>query len=120
MLGYLDEAWKVFDGDFDLVFNNLCYYYCWNDADFARVLFALVRPGGSAYIDTTHSKWRRETLSFSARLRTLMNERLGVKVGHPYPPRGRLAALFAEMPIEKMIVDYRSPDNDRILFKRDK
>ncbi len=43
------------------------------------------------------------------RLTTRLNTVAWVKVGHPYPPRGRVAALFQRFPLEQMIIDYSVP-----------
>jgi 2-polyprenyl-3-methyl-5-hydroxy-6-metoxy-1,4-benzoquinol methylase len=117
-LGYMDEAPQRFGAQFDLVFNRICWYYGWTDASFASVIFALVKPGGVGYVDCMHSGWQRDTLSTAARFRTWLNDALSFKVGHPFPPHGRIARLFAAFPIEKMLIDYGDMTNDRILFKR--
>ncbi len=117
-LGYMDEAPKCLNSPFDLVFNRICWNYGQTDHTFAQALFSLVKPGGVGYVDTPHSGWRRESLSTTARLRTWLNDVLAVKIGHPFPPHGRIARLFAAMPIETMRVDYSTPTNDRILFRR--
>jgi 2-polyprenyl-3-methyl-5-hydroxy-6-metoxy-1,4-benzoquinol methylase len=117
-LGYMDDAAKQLETQFDLVFNRICWYYCKSDSAFAKVLYSLIKPGGVGYVDTTHSGWERGSLSSAALTRTLLNDQLNIKIGHPYPPRGRLARLFSEMPIETMLIDYRVPTNDRILMQR--
>jgi 2-polyprenyl-3-methyl-5-hydroxy-6-metoxy-1,4-benzoquinol methylase len=115
-LGYLDEAAERLPESFDLVFNRICWYYGFSDRTFADVLFALVRPGGVGYIDTNHSGCRRDQLSISARFRTWVNDIFSIKIGHPFPPHGRLARLFSQKPVESLLIDYSSPANDRLLF----
>ena len=115
-IGYLDEAPRLLAQRFDLVFNRICWNYGWHDHSFAAVVYELVKPGCAGYVDTTHSGWRRETLSMPARIRTWANDVLAIKLGHPFPPHGRLVRLFAKMPMEKLLVDYSSPHNDRISF----
>lgn len=117
-LGYLDEAAAQLGRRFDLVFNRICWYYGFGDKSFAAVVHALVEPGGFGYVDTTHSGYLREELSASARLRTWLNDCTGIKIGHPYPPRGRLARLFLRHDVQHLQVDYRAPMNDRILFQK--
>lgn len=117
-LCYMDEAPIILNAQFDLVFNWICWYYGFSDQGFAKALFALVKPGGVGYVDTTHSGWRRESLSHIARLRTWLNDGLAIKIGHPFPPHGRLARLFMRMPVEQMLIDYSTPTNDRITFRR--
>lgn len=117
-IGYLDDAPQLLGERFDLVFNRICWYYGFGDRSFAEVVYGLVKPGGFGYVDTTHSGYRREQLSKRARLRTWLNDCTAIKIGHPYPPRGRLARLFLRHRIEYLNVDYRTPTNDRILFQR--
>lgn len=117
-LGYLDDAPRLLNMRFDLVFNRICWYYGFGDRSFAAVIYSLIKPGGFGYVDTTHSDYQREQLSASARLRTWLNDRTSLKIGHPYPPHGRLARLFLCRAIEQLHVDYRTPTSDRILFQK--
>lgn len=117
-LGYLDETPPQWQGTFDLVFNRICWYYCIDDRSFAKTFYGLVRPGGFGYVDTTHSGYQRDRLSATARARTWLNERTGIKIGHPYPPHGRIASLFGAMPVARLWADYRMPTNDRVLFQK--
>lgn len=117
-LGYLDEAHVLLQEPYDFVFNRICWYYGFSDNSFAKVIYQMVRPGGFCYIDTTHSGFRRDQLSSSASFRTWLNDYFVIKVGHPFPPHGRLARIFTRKPIEKLLVDYSSPFNDRLFFKK--
>jgi 2-polyprenyl-3-methyl-5-hydroxy-6-metoxy-1,4-benzoquinol methylase len=117
-LGYLDEAPQHLRQRFDFVFNRICWYYAFSDRSFAAVLVNLVEPGGFGYVDTTHSGYRRSELAASTRLRTWLNDHVAIKIGHPYPPRGRLARLFLRHPIAQLHVDYGAPMNDRLLFQK--
>jgi 2-polyprenyl-3-methyl-5-hydroxy-6-metoxy-1,4-benzoquinol methylase len=116
-VGYLDEAASVLQRSYDLVFNRLCWYYSFNDATFARMVYGLCSAGGVIYVDTHHSQSRRAAGSVSIRLRTALNDLLGIKVGHPFPPKGRIPALFMRHPYRRMLVDYSSPDNERVLLQ---
>jgi len=117
-LGYLDEAPRLLNERFDLVFNRICWYYAFNDASFADAVYTMVKPGGHAYVDTTHSGYRRSALSASALARTWLNERTGFKIGHPMPPHGRVARLFLRRPMKRVTLDYAAADNDRIFFEK--
>ncbi len=115
-LGYMEDAVKLPHKPFDLVFNRICWYYAFDDSRFADILFDLVKPGGVGYVDTMHSKARDPESSLSLDLRTWLNDRFGVKIGHPLPPHGRIARLFIEKPVMKLVVDYTSITNDKVLF----
>jgi SAM-dependent methyltransferase len=117
-LGYLDDAPRLLMQTFDLVFNRICWNYAFTDRSFTDVVYRLVRPGGFGYIDTTHSLFKRHELSTSGLIRTWLNERFAIKIGHPFPPRGRIARLLLRYPVERIVVDYRSPLNDRLMFQR--
>ena len=117
-LGYLDRASEILNDTYDLVFNRGCWFYCWNDATFAKVVVSLVRPGGIGYIDTHPSTWSKAPHSPSLHIKTWVNDHTGVKIGHPFPRRGRLACLIGGLDVEKLSIDYSSPDNDRLLFVR--
>jgi SAM-dependent methyltransferase len=116
-LGYMDDAARVLDRQFDLVFNRICFSYCINDSSFAKVIYKLVKPGGWAYVDVNNSGFGRETASFAVRARTWLNGRLGIKIGHPYPPPGRVPDLFRRFPLKELVVDSQ-PRNDRILLQK--
>ncbi len=117
-LGYLEEAPRLLTGNFDLVFNRICWYYGMSDAGFAGVVYRLIAPGGWAYVDTNHSSGRPDNLPLTVRLRTWLNDRFTIKIGHPYPPHGRVAHLFLRYPVARLLVDYRSAANDRILLQK--
>jgi 2-polyprenyl-3-methyl-5-hydroxy-6-metoxy-1,4-benzoquinol methylase len=117
-LGYMDEAPALLSQRFDLVFNRICWNYGWSDRGFADVCYALVAPGGSGYIDTTNSRFNIEKLSASARLRTWLNDALALKVGHPYPPRGRIAQLLLRQRVARVTVEYPTEVTDRVFFQK--
>lgn len=117
-LGYMDEAPDLLSEAYDFVFNRLCWYYGLGDRSFAAVIYRMVSPGGFCYIDTTHSGYKRGQLSASALLRTWLNDTLAIKVGHPYPPHGRIARLIQAYPLKRLLLDYRSLTNDRIQFEK--
>jgi 2-polyprenyl-3-methyl-5-hydroxy-6-metoxy-1,4-benzoquinol methylase len=117
-LGYLEDAIALGEGRFDLVFNRICWCYSRSDYAFAKLVWRLLRPGGVGYIDTSNASARSDTLTRSVRLRTWLNTRLSWKVGHPYPPHGRVAKLILQLPVDRVLVDYSRRSNDRVLFVR--
>jgi 2-polyprenyl-3-methyl-5-hydroxy-6-metoxy-1,4-benzoquinol methylase len=118
VLGYLDEAATILQRQFDLVFNRICWNYCRGDGQFADVVFSLVKPGGVGYVDTNNSRHEPRSADPWTRFRTSLNEHTRLKIGHPFPPRGRIADLFLSRPVSLLNVDYRSSGNDRIFFVR--
>lgn len=116
-LGYMEEARRSLDRPFDLVFCRIAWSYCMSDAPFARLVYDLVKPGGVGYVDTNTPAFVRD---MSLRLRAVhwLNASLWLKVGHPYPPHGRIARLFCRMPMERIEIDYARATNDRVLFRK--
>lgn len=117
-LGYLDEAPKLLPDPYDLVFNRGCWNYGFSDRSFAEVVYRMVRPAGFGFVDTPLSGFNREQLSTPVRFRTWLNDNLAIKIGHPFPPHGRLARLFLRYPLKRLLVDYRSPWSDRIFVEK--
>jgi|WetSurMetagenome_2_1015567.scaffolds.fasta_scaffold00033_4 SAM-dependent methyltransferase len=113
-LGYLEEAIRFIATPFDLIFNRICWCYCMNDSKFAHLVYLLVKPGGGCYIDSM--KPIPEEINGDRRSVFMLNKYLGLKIGHPNPPLGRIGRLLHEYPMKKMILDYTSKTNERIYF----
>ncbi|HKM66372.1 MAG TPA: class I SAM-dependent methyltransferase [Candidatus Acidoferrum sp.] len=113
-LGYLETARRFAPNSFDLLFCRVCWYYCRNDRRFASLIYSLIKPGGTGYIECS-------TPAFSPprghrRLQYWLNGKLWWKIGHPYPPHGRIASLIQRYPVSYMELDYRSNLTDVVLF----
>lgn len=119
-LGYMDDAPDLIKNPFDVVFNRICWNYGTTDASFARTVYRLTKPGGIIYIDTATSQWGNQLTSSSTKLRGWLNNSMHIKIGHPYPPRGRVADLLSAFPHDKILCDYSEPDYDRITMMRTK
>jgi 2-polyprenyl-3-methyl-5-hydroxy-6-metoxy-1,4-benzoquinol methylase len=114
-LGYMEDATRFGTGSFDIVFCSICWYYCRSDRSFARLIVDLLRPGGVAYIDvpTSHG---REASSPVRRAQAFLYHSLRLKVGHPFPPPGRVPALFAALAPTVLEVDFTSDRSERIIL----
>lgn len=113
-LGYIDEADRFAGNPFDFVFIRLAWYYCINDRAFARLVYSIVKPGGAAYIDTNTPAF--ENIRGIRHLFYFLNNHIGWKIGHPHPPRGRIARLLQRYRIDLIVLDYSSKLNDKIFF----
>jgi 2-polyprenyl-3-methyl-5-hydroxy-6-metoxy-1,4-benzoquinol methylase len=118
VIGYLDEAYDRLKRQYDLVFNKGCFNYAWADAPFARIIYSLVKPGGYGYIRTNNAFMGASQRSLSLKARYWLYQRLNLKIGHPYPPRGKVPRLLLRYPIEQMVIDYTLYDRDIIFFKK--
>lgn len=118
VLGYMDEAKSILQRSFDIVFNRVSWYYGMTDAGMAKTIYRLLKPGGVGYVETGNAEGHR--WSPLRKVVQGMNKFLSLKIGHPYPPHGRIARLFNSYPIEKMIVDYTDPQTDIVMIVKGK
>jgi 2-polyprenyl-3-methyl-5-hydroxy-6-metoxy-1,4-benzoquinol methylase len=114
-LGYLEEAKKFGQHSFDLVFCRVCWYYSRDDRAFSRLLCSLVKPGGVGYVECNIPD--RPKQPTGRRIQSWLNDRLWLKIGHPLPPRGRIAALIHRHPVRFLEADYRSEERDIVIFQ---
>jgi SAM-dependent methyltransferase len=117
-LGYLEDAIGLGAGTFDVVFNRICFNYSRSDRQFVQLIWRLLKPGGVGYVDANNERFHADTLSPGARLRTWLNATTGWKIGHPFPPHGRLARQLLALPVDRIMVDYSRPTNDRVIFRK--
>lgn len=117
-LDYIDHA----RGQYDIVFNRICWYYCFDDRAFARRIHTLVKPGGYGYLVLHHedAKPRRKDSFIRGlfrRVQLFSNERLGIKIGHPSPTLKKIHRIFGQLAFESLEIDPRS-DHVYILFRK--
>jgi len=113
-LGYLEEAIRLRDEPFDLVFNRICWIFCAKDSEFARIIHELIRPGGWGYINSDY--WVPAMGAFD-QFRSAVNAYMGLKLGHVVPPAGRLERLFRSFGDLEVDVDVRPPKEHLFLRK---
>ena len=113
-LGYLEQARSLLHGEFDLVFCRMCWCYCIDDRRFMRMLYSLIKPGGTGYIECNTPAFAEP--KGLRKLQYFLNSRLWLKLGHPFPPHGRIEYLVRQFPIRCIEVDYSSVYIDRIFF----
>ena len=112
--GYMDHVAALAGGDFDAAFSNVSWCYCMNDLTFARNILLALKPGGIAFIqaniDTFEAarSWRRRLIYW-------LNEKMCWKIGHPHPPRGRIAHSFRRLGTTIVESDYGDPVVDLVV-----
>jgi SAM-dependent methyltransferase len=114
-LGYMEEASKFVGHPFDLVFNRICWMYCVNDFEFAKLIHDLIRPGGWGYVNSDY--WI-ENMAASLRFRYAINAHTGIKIGHIIPPPGRLEKYFRGFGDLDVEVVVNPPKENLFLNKR--
>ena len=119
-LGYLEDARCFLDSPFDVVFVRGCWQYCMNDAQFASLVYQLAKPNSWVVVWGNNSRIvQKSDAAFSLRSRFshLLNDWTGVKIGHPYPPAGKIAQLFTELGAVQVHANYESPWFDDLFIK---
>ena len=114
-VGYLESAIRFKDRPFDLVFNRVCWCYGVSDSKLGKVLWNITAPGGAIYVavDVEAEKDYRPRLSTS--LRTRLYHASGIRIGHPFPPRGKVATVFLKYPVKSLSVSYRTGLKGRVI-----
>lgn len=115
-LGYLEEASRFLDLPFDLVFNRICWRYCLADGAFADLVYGLVAPGGAGYVDSPHADEVLRHGWTDAGIRYRLNAILGIKIGHPLPPPGRITSLLRRNGTSTFLTEWSTAENERVLF----
>lgn len=113
-LGYLEEASRLMDHPFDLVFNRICWIYCANDFEFAKLIHDLIRPGGWGYVNSDYWLEKMDPLT---KFRLAVNAHTGIKLGHIIPPQGRLEKYFRGFGLEVEVDDTQPPKEHLFLHK---
>jgi SAM-dependent methyltransferase len=117
LVGYIDHVDRLAPQGFDGIFSNISWNYCMNDFSFARHLLAAVKPGGTIFVRETNESYVL-TRGRHRRLIYGINRHLGIKFGHPHPPRGRIAAAFARAGNCEVSVDNTSSEVDLVTVRR--
>jgi 2-polyprenyl-3-methyl-5-hydroxy-6-metoxy-1,4-benzoquinol methylase len=116
-LGYMDSINRITAGNFDALFSNVAWNYCMNDWSFARRLLQAMRPGGVIVIRETNETYVPRTGLYTRAVYWL-NDTIGWKIGHPRPPRGRIAEAFRRAGQCEVTVDYSEPTVDIVTVRR--
>lgn len=81
-------------GDFDLIFLRLTWLYTFNDKKFAIKILKKLKSNGFVYILTNNVSFKNEEHTFFDKLKIFLYLKMGIKIGHPHPPIGKLKTLF--------------------------
>jgi 2-polyprenyl-3-methyl-5-hydroxy-6-metoxy-1,4-benzoquinol methylase len=92
-LGYIDNLKRMTSGGFDAIFCNVAWCYCMDDFRFGRQLLDALKPGGTVFVRQTNALGAPAT-GLLRRLAYMSNNLVKLKIGHTYPPPGRIAQSF--------------------------
>lgn len=94
-LDYLDH----FRGQYDLIFNNVCFNYCMDDSKFVKKIAQGLNPNGIYFGVLGNENVFNKKLSknkFLLKIQFLLNDIFGIKIGHPFTGRKRIKRLFSK------------------------
>lgn len=118
VLAYMEDIGKIAPETFDFVFNNVCWYYCAQDYEFARSLLCATKAGGLLFIRVANAESHKNP-QIIRRLQYWLYRKIGWKIGHLLPPRGRVEQAFRRTRSCNVIVDYSDPDVDVVIIRKD-
>lgn len=118
-LGYMDDAARLLEaGTFDLVFSRICWCYCISDRFFSNEFYKLVKPGGYGYINSQYMILRHGLGAVPRNIQGLANALFWIKIGHPHPPKRRIAQIFCKKPMRYIQVDFSLGTNEVVFFQK--
>ena len=103
-LDYLDH----FQGQYDLIFNNVCFNYCMDDRKFVKKIAQGLIPGGIYFGVLGNENVFKNELSknaFLIKMQFLLNDIFGIKIGHPFTGRKRIKRLFTKKYFEILALE---------------
>jgi 2-polyprenyl-3-methyl-5-hydroxy-6-metoxy-1,4-benzoquinol methylase len=115
-VGYMDEADVLLGRKFDVVWNRVCWYYCANDFGFAKTIVNLLDDDGEVCVITPTAPMQSGSLS--SRFRSLINARTGIKIGHPYPPAGRVQKALERAGLKYAGTEMLHDHTERVIAKK--
>lgn len=117
VLAYMEDIGKIAPAMFDLVFNNVCWYYCTGDYEFARSLLRAVKPGGVLFTRVPNAESHRDAPR-GRKARYWIHKRVAWKIGHLFPPRGRVEQAFRRAGFCEITADYSDPEVDLVVVRK--
>lgn len=103
-LDYLDH----FQGQYDLIFNNVCFNYCMDDSKFVKKIAQGLHPNGIYFGVLGNENVFNKELSrnvFLIKIQFLLNDIFGIKIGHPFTGRNRIKRLFTKKYFEILALE---------------
>lgn len=103
-LDYLDH----FQGQYDLIFNNVCFNYCMDDSKFIKKIALGLHLNGIYFgVLGNENMLKKELLknAFLIKIQFLLNDIFGIKIGHPFTGRNRIKRLFTKKYFEILVLE---------------
>lgn len=120
VIDYMDFA----KGEFDILFNRVCWYYCLNDVSFMKKIYNLVKHNGYGYL-ILHDENLTERYNnygtvkkWISKFLFLLNDKTGIKIGHPVPSFKRIKKIFSQYHYRSFSVERRGKDLVYIKFQK--
>lgn len=117
VLTYMDDIGMISPGSFDVLFNNVCWYYCVEDYKFARSMLRAARNGGLIVVRVQNAESLRNA-KWSRRLIYGIYGGLGWKIGHLLPPRGLVERVFRGAGGCDVSADYTDSGHDVVVVRK--
>jgi SAM-dependent methyltransferase len=114
-IGYLEDIKhsRIYSF-YDLVFCRACWNYCINDTKFSHLIHSLIRPGGVGFVESAITEFA--VSHYPRRILEILYTKSGIKIGHPYPPSGKIAGLIRKGPVAWIEISKPQALFERALF----
>jgi SAM-dependent methyltransferase len=102
-LDYLDH----FQGQYDLIFNNVCFNYCMDDSKFVKKIAQGLHPNGIYFGVLGNENALKKELKSKLRIliQFYLNDFFGIKIGHPFTSKRRIKKLFSSNKFEILAME---------------
>ena len=101
--------------NFDLIFLRLTWLYSFNDKKFAYQILNKLNSNGFVYILTNNIDFKDNEHTFADKLKIFLYIKMGIKLGHPHPPIGKLKVLF---PGTRLVHYKINKSTEELLFQK--
>lgn len=114
-IDYLDN----FKGTYDLIFNNVCFCYAMDDYSFVKKIQKGLNPNGIYFGILGNENVFKKQLSkrFLIQCQFYLNDFFGIKIGHPFTSKRRIAKLFSPKRFDVITIE-DFEENTLVIVKR--
>jgi 2-polyprenyl-3-methyl-5-hydroxy-6-metoxy-1,4-benzoquinol methylase len=108
-IGYLDDI----NGNFDIVFNRICWNYCLNDLNFAKKIYSITNYGGAAFLIINNEQFFFNSLIKYNFLKKniliilhFLNDYFNIKLNHSFISHRKLFKIFSNFQFTEFKITY--------------
>lgn len=108
-IGYLDDV----RGEYDIVFNRICWNYCLNDSNFAKIIYNITKQGGAAFLIINNEHFFYNSLKKynffkknTLKILFILNDYFNIKLNHTFISHRKLFRIFSNFQFTEFKITY--------------